>query len=289
MVLEMNRQEGLEETELEGGYGFIPAMTDVSQSADNATDLIDDILLNPLRDLITKFAPKNSGTNGDADTDKTHRSFASRMFGASSRGLGALKVPEVHIKELYEAWKGQLTSCFGLSRIEYFRDTVGSHHEYLIINVRGGASSGNKPGDIWLRLERRPMHCDGKRRRIASVIGGSEANDTVAMSRRREDLLVRESMEHELRATASFRRAISLKYILEVLNIIHDNANTYSILGGHCWFFASTIVDALELKSHISWEQIGDRGWRDHWKTKSLVNKHQYDAIIDKISRLEVD
>ncbi|KAG8743273.1 hypothetical protein FRC10_012236 [Ceratobasidium sp. 414] len=274
MVLEIGRQGNSTEAELEEGYNSTLVVADASQPPDSV-DFIDDILLNPLRDLVTKFAPKNSDTNGSADAEERHRSFASRVLGASSRGLGALKVPEVHIKELYEAWKDQLTSFFGLSRIEYFRDTVGSHHEYLIINVRGGANSDDELGDIWLRLERRPMHCESKRKRIASVIGGLEANDTVAMSRRREDLLVRENMEHELRATASFCGNISLKYILEVLNIIHDNANTY--------------IDALELKTHISWEQMDDHRWREHWKTKSLVNKHQYDAIIDKIKGINVD
>ncbi|KAG9095143.1 hypothetical protein FS749_011009 [Ceratobasidium sp. UAMH 11750] len=276
------------EAELGEGCESIFAMTNVDQSPDDTADLIDDILLNPLRDLITKFAPKNSDTDGNPDTKKTHRSFASRIFDASSRSLGALKVPEVHIKELYEAWKDQLIGSFGLSHIEYFRDKVGSHHEYLIINVGGANLGGPNSGDLWLRLERRPMNCEGKRERIASVIGGLEANDTVAMSRRREDLLVRENMERELRATGSFLTTIPLKYILEVLNIIHDNANTYSILGGHCWFFASTIVDALELKAHINWEQIGDHGWRDHWKTKS-VNKRQYEAIMDRIKGLVVD
>jgi hypothetical protein len=141
-----------------------------------------------------------------------------------------------HVKALCAAWTEEITSCFRLSRVECFREQVGSHHEFLIAYVHSESDANPDTKGLWLRLERRPKtELERRREHITRLIGHSEADDIVTISRQKEDLLPRDDMhpelQAELQATMRFREKISLWYIMEVLKIIHEESPEYHIVG----------------------------------------------------------
>ncbi|KAG9116808.1 hypothetical protein FRC07_007443 [Ceratobasidium sp. 392] len=177
-----------------------------------------------------------------------------------------------------------------LSRVEWFREARGAHHEYLIANIKNDGSSSHEGKGLWLRLERRPK--DGlferKRDRFTRLFGHFPANDLVTISRRREDLLHRDDANDEFQTSMSFTGKVSLRYILEVLKIIHEESPTYHLAGANCWFFASTVVEALDSKARAIWAEQKNLEWFDHWTSKNWVNYDQYQAIFRRIERLDI-
>jgi hypothetical protein len=153
---------------------------------------------------------------------------------SSSRALESLRGMEVHVKALCATWSDQITSCFRLSRIEWYREKTGAHHEYLIANVRNESDTTQDTKGLWLRLERRPktgFELERKRDYFTRLIGHFEADDVVTISRQKEHLLHRDDMQAELQATMRFHEKVSLRYIMEVLKIIHEESPSYHLAG----------------------------------------------------------
>ncbi|KAG8712333.1 hypothetical protein FRC08_014741 [Ceratobasidium sp. 394] len=277
--------------------GLIPAVRiNFAQSAEGEHDILD-ALLRPLQhlslcDFISAFGPDSDAqwSSGDKTIEDSHSSVRASFLavsGSSSRALESLRGMEVHVKALCAAWTEQVTSRFRLSRIEWFRETTRARHEYLIANVASTTSSPNDANGLWLRLERRPKTFERMRDYVPGLAGKFEANDSVTIARRREHLLHRGIEQDEFQTSMSFRESVSLRYILEVLKIIHEESPTYHIAGANCWFFASTVVEVLDSKARAIWDRKSLE-WYDHWRSKNWVNYEQYQAIVKRIKRLDI-
>ncbi|KAG8743289.1 hypothetical protein FRC10_012252 [Ceratobasidium sp. 414] len=275
---------------------LIPAVRNAAQSVEGEHDLLD-TLLHPLQhlslcDFISAFgSDSDAQPSSEGKTTKDGRSSIRSSFlavaGSSSRALESLRGMEVQVKALCATWTEQITSRFRVSRVEWFREKYGAHHEYLIANVAGMANSPDDTSGLWLRLERRPKTFERMRDYVPGLAGKFEANDSVTIARRREHLLHRTMVEDEFQTSMSFRESVSLRYILEVLKIIHEESPTYHIAGANCWFFASTVVEVLDSKARAIWERK-NLEWFDHWTSKNWVNYEQYQAIVRRIKRLDI-
>ncbi|KAG8750467.1 hypothetical protein FRC11_010372, partial [Ceratobasidium sp. 423] len=186
-------------------------------------------------------------------------------------------------RELCRIWGSCATGRFRLTSFEWFRDTVGARHEYLLFKLKSGGSSAHSRKDMWLRLERRPSTKEGTSRRelMKSLFGQSVASDLITLSPQREDLLHPEDRPLKPQASVIFEERLSLSYLVDVLNIIHKESLEYHIAGANCWFYASTIAEIVTTKARAVWE-LGDISYCDHWKSKHMVNSEQYDRIMNR-------
>ncbi|QRW13449.1 hypothetical protein RhiLY_12448 [Ceratobasidium sp. AG-Ba] len=267
----------------------VAIITENSAPTIEATNHRIDILLRPLRrinfmDFTSAFGEESSvkRSNHNKLSDSLGSKFRATV-GFSSRALERLRGMEVQINTLCNVWKDQDTGSFMLRRIECFREKSGAHHEYLIAKITTDIDSLEDANGLWLRLERRPKTLDGMREYVSGFMGKFEAHDLVTIARRREDLLHREDESLEFRASMTFPGSVSLSYMLEILRVIHEESPTYHIVGAHCWFFASVIIESL--MSHGVWDH-GQVAWYDHWKSKNYINREQYRAITNRIKQL---
>ncbi|KDN39798.1 hypothetical protein RSAG8_08590, partial [Rhizoctonia solani AG-8 WAC10335] len=191
-------------------------------------------------------------------------------------------------KELCRIWAGCATNRFHLTSFQWFRDPVGARHEYLLFKIESGGSLGHSRKDLWLRLERRPSAKEAKKTRklMGSLFGQFAADDLVTLSPQREDLLGPEEMSPGPQASVTFRENLSLRYLLDVLDIIHKESLEYHIAGANCWFYASTIAEIVTKKAQAVWE-LGDISYCDHWKSKHMVNSEQYTRIMNRVRQLK--
>ncbi|CAE6511253.1 unnamed protein product [Rhizoctonia solani] len=191
-------------------------------------------------------------------------------------------------RELCKIWAGCATDRFHLTSFEWFRDPVGARHEYLLFKLESGGSPGHSRKDMWLRLERRPSAKEAtkKRKLMGSLFGQFAADDLVTLSPQREDLLPSKDMSSEPQASVIFKENLSLRYLLDVLNIIHRESLEYHIAGANCWFYASTIAEIVTKKARAIWK-LGDITYCDHWKSKHMVNSDQYARIMNRVRQLK--
>ncbi|CAE7213321.1 unnamed protein product [Rhizoctonia solani] len=191
-------------------------------------------------------------------------------------------------KELCRLWAGCATNRFHLASFQWFRDPVGARHEYLLFKLESGEGAGHSCKDLWLRLERRPSAKEGEKKRklMGSLFGQFAADDLVTLSAQREDLLRLEDIPSEPQASVVFRERLSLRYLLDVLNIIQKESLEYHIAGANCWFYASTIAEIVTSKARSFWE-LGDISYCDHWKSKHMVNSEQYNRIMNRVHQLK--
>ncbi|KAF8607319.1 hypothetical protein BDV93DRAFT_307205 [Ceratobasidium sp. AG-I] len=234
----------------------------------------------------TPFFASDCESNRRQDTDFSISGSLRSVLDSSSRALESLKGLEVRVEELYKLWTERADSTrFRLSQIDWFRERVGAHHEYLLIHIHNDKDEIEDTQGLWLRLERRPTATVERRRHcLTRLFGHFEADDLATISRQKGHLLHRDNMEAELRGAVMFdpnETRLSLRYILEVLTIIHEESPEYHIAGANCWFFASTIVEALLRK-------VGRQpSLLDHRNTKDYVNATQYTQIMDRIKKLQ--
>ncbi|CAE6442228.1 unnamed protein product [Rhizoctonia solani] len=191
-------------------------------------------------------------------------------------------------KELCKIWAGCATNRFHFTSFEWFREPVGARHEYLLFKLESTGNSIHTRKDMWLRLERRPSAKEAakKRKLMGSLFGQFAADDLVTLSPQREDLLHIEHMPSEPQASVVFGENLSLRYLLDVLNIIHKESLEYHIAGANCWFYASTIAEIVTSKAQAFWK-LGDISYCDHWKSKHMVNADQYARIMNRVRQLK--
>ncbi|KAG8694974.1 hypothetical protein FRC12_016450 [Ceratobasidium sp. 428] len=277
---------------------LVPVVGDATQVLDDEHDLLD-ALLHPLQRVnlcgfISTFGSRSDTHLPLGGKSKESHSAISSVLAASassSRTLERLRGMEVHVKELCATWTGQVTSRFTLSRIEWFRETQGARHEYLIANINSDSSLTPQAEGLWLRLERRPKEglvIERKRDHLTRLFGQFPADDLITISRRRGDLLHRDGMKDKFQTSMSFKNKVTLGYILDVLKIIHEESPTYHLAGANCWFFASTVVEILDRKARAIWAEEKTLEWFDHWTSKNWVNYDQYKAILRQIKRLDI-
>lgn len=158
------------------------------------------------------------------------------LLDSSSQALRSLKGLEVRVEELCKLWTERADSSrFRLSRIEWFRETVRARHEYLLIHVKNDKDATQDTQGLWLRLERRPTHALERRRDyVTRLLGHFEADDVVTISRHKADLLHQDNVDSKPQDTMTFNAnepRLSLRYVLEVLKIIHEESHEYHIAG----------------------------------------------------------
>ncbi|KAH7337631.1 hypothetical protein B0J17DRAFT_768795 [Rhizoctonia solani] len=190
-------------------------------------------------------------------------------------------------RELCKIWAGCATNHFQLTSFQWFRDTVGARHEYLLFKLENGRSLGHSYNDLWLRIERRPRNKEGmnKRKLMGSLFGQFVADDMITLSPQREDLLRLDNTTLEPQASVVFSEKLSLGYLLDILEIIHKESLEYHIAGANCWFYASTIAEIVTTKARAIWE-LGDISYCNHWKSKHMVNSEQYNRIMNRARQL---
>ncbi|KAJ1301104.1 hypothetical protein OPQ81_003520 [Rhizoctonia solani] len=211
----------------------------------------------------------------------------SSVSSSSRRSICPLGGLVMDARELCKIWAGCAINHFQLTSFQWFRDTVGARHEYLIFKLESGSNPGKSPKDLWLRIERRPSTKEGvsKRKLMGSLFGQFAADDLITLSPQREDLLYLEDEPLEPRASVIFRDKLSLGYLVDVLNIIHKESLEYHIAGANCWFYASTIAEIVTKKARAVCE-LGDISYCDHWKSKHMVNSEQYSRIMNRVGQL---
>ncbi|CAE6337801.1 unnamed protein product [Rhizoctonia solani] len=212
---------------------------------------------------------------------KSFISSSSGHSGLLTRGL------VMDARELCKMWAGCATNRFRLASFQWFRDTVGARHEYLLFKLESDKSSAPSRKDLWLRLERRPSTKarGSKRKLMGSLLGQFTADDLITLSPRREDLFYPEDAPLEPQASVVFSEKLSLRYLVDVLDIIHGESLEYHIAGANCWFYASTIAEIVTKKARAVWEH-GDISYCDHWKSKYMVNPEQYSRIMNRVRHL---
>lgn len=160
-------------------------------------------------------------------------SFLAASAASSSRALEKLKGLEVHVRELFNIWPDSVTARFRLSSFEWFRDTTGARHEYLIFNLKANESTDrDQSKDLWLRLERRPREeVARKRDALTRLVGRFEALDIATISHHKAGVLHRDNMEDEPQASVLFDGHLSLAFLVKLLKIIHDESREYHLAG----------------------------------------------------------
>ncbi|CAE6455891.1 unnamed protein product [Rhizoctonia solani] len=190
-------------------------------------------------------------------------------------------------RELCKIWAGCAIGRFQLTSLQWFRDAVGARHEYLLFKLESGGNMSHSRKELWLRLERRPSAKEGKSKRklMGSLFGQRTADDLITLAPQREDLLHLEDIPLGPQASVVFSEKLSLRYLVDVLDIIHKESLEYHIAGANCWFYASTIAEIVTTKARAVWE-LGDISYCDHWKSKHVVNSDQYTRIMNRVRQL---
>ncbi|KAF8752147.1 hypothetical protein RHS01_07884 [Rhizoctonia solani] len=254
-------------------------------------------LLGPINDEImtkmkywTHTSPilMTRNTHGDhLDAQNASKSTLKLFFPSSSgHSIFPDKGLIMNAREVCKMWASCATNHFQLASFQWFKDTRVARHEYLLFKLQRGESTSPTHKVMWLRLERRPSAKaeSSKRKLMGSLWGQFIADDLITISPRREDLLHLDGSSLE-QASATFHEKLSLRYLLEVLNIIHGESPEYHLAGAHCWFYASTIAEIVTKKVRVVWEH-GSISHCDHWMSKNIVNPEQYTRIMDRVRHL---
>ncbi|CAE6451411.1 unnamed protein product [Rhizoctonia solani] len=175
-----------------------------------------------------------------------------------------ISVPISHLDKAWEALPG---SGGSVKSLEWLRDSRGVGHESVVleVEVEGG------PHQVWyICVERYP---DGD---FATI---SPTKDRVV----RPNSVVRAELE--------FPDRLSFSYVLRVLDIIERASPGYFLVGPNCWFFASIIVEMLDMgrgphqTKAARWIRGGCLKLTDHFMTKEL-NYKQHSQIEQQVRAL---
>ncbi|KAF8688527.1 hypothetical protein RHS03_09562, partial [Rhizoctonia solani] len=173
----------------------------------------------------------------------------------------------VPISHLDKAWEALPGSGGSVKTLEWLRDSRGVGHESVVleVEVEGG------PHQVWyICVERYP---DGD---FATI---SPTKDRVV----RPNSVVRAELE--------FPDRLSFSYVLRVLDIIERASPGYFLVGPNCWFFASIIVEMLDMgrgphqTKAARWIRGGCLKLTDHFMTKEL-NYKQHSQIEQQVRAL---
>ncbi|KAF8688530.1 hypothetical protein RHS03_09561, partial [Rhizoctonia solani] len=254
-------------------------------------------LLGPINDeIVTKMkywthaSPilmTRSTNGGHLDAPSASKSNLKNFLPSSSgRSIFPDNGLVMNAREVCKMWASCATKHFQLTSFQWFKNTGGARHEYLLFKLQNDESTSPTHKVMWLRLERRPSAKaeSSKRTLMGSLWGQFVADDLITISPRREDLLHIDGTSLE-QASATFHKKLSLRYLLEVLNIIHGESPEYHLAGAHCWFYASTIAEIVIKKVGVAWEH-GNISHCDHRKSKEIVNFEQYTRIMNRVGHL---
>ncbi|CEL54906.1 hypothetical protein RSOLAG1IB_07398 [Rhizoctonia solani AG-1 IB] len=194
----------------------------------------------------THVTTPNDIRGSQPDAQAANRSRILHLTSSSRRCSSQIGGLVMDARELCKIWAGCATNRFQLTSFQWFKNTAGARHEYLIFKLESNETSNPSRKDLWLRLERRPTAKLGESRR--KLWGQFTADDLITLSPRREDLLHPEDTLLEPQASATFSEKLSLRYLVDVLDIIHRESMEYHIAGANCWFYASTIVEIMTKK-----------------------------------------
>ncbi|CEL54907.1 hypothetical protein RSOLAG1IB_07399 [Rhizoctonia solani AG-1 IB] len=166
-----------------------------------------------------------------------------------------IRVPISHLDKAWDALPG---SGGSVKALEWLRDSHGVGHESIVleVEVKGG------PHQIWYVCVERYPDTD-----IATI---SPSKDRVVRP------------NSEIRAEIEFPDPLPFSHILRILDIIERVSPTYSLVGSNCWFFASTIVEMLDIgrgphqTKRARWIRGGCLKLTDHFTTKELNYKQHF-------------
>ncbi|KAB5590366.1 hypothetical protein CTheo_6197 [Ceratobasidium theobromae] len=237
-----------------------------------ARPLIPDFPLLPVNDVKTSslrlLGSIVSSLKGIPDTETWP--MTSTSVGLYQHCFGNQDVFRVRAHELTDMWFS-LPGSGGIVRsLEWHRDTLGVGHESVVLQVVGYSGHSSKPSqeDVWwVCVERYP---DG---------------DFATLSRNK-DRVIRTSSE--IRAEMEFPTGMAFAHVLRVLKIVHEVSPDYFVVGANCWFYASILVEMLDLAQGPNqdrvgrWIKGGSLGLTDHPMTKD-INFKQYLEIQQRL------
>ncbi|KAJ1301105.1 hypothetical protein OPQ81_003521 [Rhizoctonia solani] len=170
-----------------------------------------------------------------------------------------ISVPVSHLNSAWDALPG---SGGSVKSLEWYRDSGGVGHESVVLEV--DVTDG--PHQIWyVCVERYP---DGD----FATISPNKA------------LVIRP--KSEVRAELEFPGGIPFADVLRVLDIIQQVSPHYFLVGSNCWFYASMIVEMLDMAPQVlhqtqtkaaSWKRGGSLKSTDHSMTKELNYKQHFE------------
>ncbi|CAE6400062.1 unnamed protein product [Rhizoctonia solani] len=165
----------------------------------------------------------------------------------------------VPVSHLNSAWDSLPGAGGSVKALEWHRDTVGVGHESVVLKVE----VDDGPHQIWyVCVERYP---DG---------------DFATISPNKTQVVRPKS---ETRAEIEFPDGLPFAHVLRVLDIIQQVSPGYFLVGSNCWFYASMIVEMLDLAQgpHQSnaarWIKGGCLKLTDHFMTKELNAKQRFE------------
>ncbi|CAE6473346.1 hypothetical protein ACGC1H_006347 [Rhizoctonia solani] len=165
----------------------------------------------------------------------------------------------VPVTHLDSAWDSLPGSGGLVKTLEWHRDTSGVGHESVVleVDVVGG------PFQTWyVCVERYP---DG---------------DFATISPNKSRLIRATS---ETRAEMEFPDGLPFAHVLRILAIIQLVSPNYFLVGSNCWFYASMIVEMLDLAQGPTqtkaarWTKGGCLKSTDHFVTKELNSKQHFE------------
>ncbi|QRV89595.1 Serine/threonine-protein kinase [Ceratobasidium sp. AG-Ba] len=189
------------------------------------------------------------------------------------------------IKTLTRALSHYSANLFRLSRVEWFGGTENADREYLVVHLK--RIDGLSTRDFWLRLER-----------IKRIKNSHHTWENISFAARRREHLFGPQTEKSATLPsdenygspvfASYE-TISLEYLLEVLDVVHEETTGYQV-EPKGWVFTTLIIELLELKRPGVWlktkyNQIGklvlSRLQRDPSATQQYLAaiKHSKEAL----------
>ncbi|CAE6442221.1 unnamed protein product [Rhizoctonia solani] len=165
----------------------------------------------------------------------------------------------VPVSHLDSAWDSLPGSGGSVKALEWHRDTSGVGHESVVLEV----DVVDGPFQTWyVCVERYP---DGD----FATISPNKAR------------LIRPTSE--TRAEMEFPDGLPFAHVLRVLGIIQLVSPNYFLVGSNCWFFASMVVEMLDLAQGPSqtkatrWTKGGCLRMTDHFMTKELNFKQHFE------------
>ncbi|KAG8782770.1 hypothetical protein FRC12_020442 [Ceratobasidium sp. 428] len=194
--------------------------------------------------------------------------MTSNSIGLSSQQITSNTTFRVRAQDLSYMWSA-LPGSGGIVRsLQWRRDTGSVSHESVVLRVSGVLPLGHEE-DWWICLERFPE------------------GDLATLSRDRSRV---ERPGSAVRAEMHFTDGLSFGHVLRILEIIHDVSRHYFLIGANCWFYASVIVEMLNIhienkKASVKWIEGKGLNYCDHHTTKELNHK-QYHEINSRVRQM---
>ncbi|CAE6473375.1 unnamed protein product [Rhizoctonia solani] len=209
---------------------------------------------------------------------------------------------EIDTRELFKVWTEDITARFGLTSFQWFKGLTGTPTvpEYLLFSLSSEGAYSRK--ELWFRLGYRVRYQSQlpKQTVLMRVIGRQSdsylgetriGGEIVAIAPQRENLIHPDHAQLGPQASVTLGKRLPLSYLMDVMKTIHNEFSESAIISYGCWYYVSTIADAVARKGQGIWE-LDNLTRDDHWEIKSQINSpagKQYNYIIGRIRQLEDD